>query len=143
MTGPSEDPLERFVTAQQAIYSDALGELAAGQKQSHWMWFIFPQIAGLGLSPTARHYAIADLVEARRYLAHPVLGPRLVACARALLGWAGQRSAEQVLGGVDALKCRSSATLFEAADGDAVFSLVLDAFYDGVRDPLTLEQLRA
>lgn len=135
------DSLDRFVTAQQAMYPQALAELTAGAKQSHWIWFVFPQISGLGLSATARRYAITDLDEARAYLAHPVLGPRLIVCVETLLGWAGRRTAEQVLGGIDALKCRSCLTLFEAAGGDPVFGQALDALYDGERDALTLERL--
>lgn len=133
--------LARFVEAQRPIYQQALGELRAGDKRSHWMWFIFPQIAGLGRSPTAQLYAIADGAEARAYLAHPVLGQRLRECTDAMLGWAGRRSAEAILGPVDALKFRSSMTLFEAAGGGARFGEALDAFYGGERDRLTLERL--
>lgn len=99
--------LERFVEAQGPVYEQALGELRAGAKQSHWMWFVFPQIAGLDRSPTARFYAIADEAEARAYLAHPVLGARLRECTDTMLGWAGRKSAEAILGPVDALKFRS------------------------------------
>ena len=130
--------LERFVEAQRGVYDSALAELRAGAKRSHWMWFVFPQIAGLGQSPTARHYAVADLAEARAYLAHPLLGDRLAACTEAVLAHAGKRSAEAMLGGIDAVKLRSSMTLFEAAGGDARFGECLDAFYDGDRDPATL-----
>ena len=133
--------LERFVSAQQGTYPQALAELRAGRKTSHWMWFVFPQVAGLGHSDMARRYAIADLAEARACLAHPLLGPRLVEAADALLGWAGERSAEQVLGGIDAVKARSSATLFEAAGGDAVFAALLDGFFAGERDPATLSRI--
>ena len=122
--------LERFVQAQQDVYEAARAELAAGRKRTHWMWFVFPQLAGLGSSPTARHYAIADLAEARAYLAHPVLGPRLLDCARLLLGH--DESAERILGRPDDLKLRSSMTLFaEAADDPRPFRQVLDHFYDG------------
>jgi uncharacterized protein (DUF1810 family) len=135
--------LGRFVEAQQPIYQQALGELRTGDKRSHWMWFIFPQIAGLGRSPTAQLYAIADEAEARAYLAHPVLGPRLRECTDAMLGWAGRRSAEAILGAIDALKFRSSMTLFEAAGGgnDERFGRALDGFYAGERDRATLERL--
>ncbi len=134
--------LERFVSAQddRGTYDRALAELRAGRKTSHWMWFVFPQLAGLGLSPTARAYAVADLEEARAYLAHDVLGPRLVECCRALLDL-GDVSAEQVLGGVDAMKLRSSMTLFaHAGPGEQVFTDVLERFYDG-EDPRTIELL--
>ena len=134
--------LDRFVEAQAGTYGTALAELSAGRKRTHWMWFVFPQLAGLGSSPAARRYAIAGLAEARDYLAHPVLGPRLAEAARALLGVEG-RSAGQILGHPDDLKLRSSMTLFaEAADDPAVFRAVLDKFYDGP-DPRTLELLRS
>ena len=129
---PADDPyrLERFVAAQDGgAYERALAELRRGRKISHWMWFIFPQLAGLGSSPTAQTYAIHSLEEARAYLAHPVLGPRLRACAQALKESAG-RSAEEILGGVDALKLRSSMTLFAYADADEpLFRHVLNAYY--------------
>lgn len=138
-----EAGLERFVTAQGEVYARALAELRDGQKQSHWMWFIFPQIAGLGHSPLARHYAIADKAEARRYLGHAVLGPRLVECVRAVLDWAGRKSAQAIFGPVDALKFRSSMTLFEnAADtGQPVFARALRDFYGGEPDLATLARL--
>ena len=133
--------LDRFVAAQADIYAQALAELAAGRKQSHWMWFVFPQIAGLGRSPTATFYAIANAAEARAYLAHPLLGPRLVACTQAVLAHR-DRSAEAIFGGIDAAKLRSSMTLFEAvADDPAPFAAVLDAFFDAERDPATLSLL--
>ncbi|GIF03808.1 DUF1810 domain-containing protein [Actinoplanes siamensis] len=132
--------LQRFVHAQGGVHEQARAELAAGHKRSHWMWFVFPQLAGLGSSPTARAYAIRDLDEARAYLAHPVLGPRLVECARTLLGVRG-RTASQILGHPDDLKLRSSMTLFaEAADDPAVFRQVLERYYDGP-DARTLELL--
>ena len=137
--------LERFVTAQDAggTFDRALAELRAGAKVSHWMWFVFPQLAGLGTSPTARHYALADTAAARAYLAHPLLGPRLAQATEAMLGWAGRRSAQSVLGPVDALKFASSITLFEhVADSSASdFGRALDAFYDGRRDGRTLSLL--
>jgi uncharacterized protein (DUF1810 family) len=133
--------LERFVGAQADVYDDALAELRAGNKRSHWMWFVFPQIAGLGRTATAQRYALADLAEARAYLAHPVLGPRLVECAEALLKVPG-RSATQILGTPDDLKLRSSMTLFaRAADDPAVFRAVLDRYYGGEDDPATLQRL--
>lgn len=130
--------LERFTEAQRGIYSQALAELRAGAKTSHWMWFVFPQIAGLGLSPTARYYAIRDMEEARGYLAHPLLGARLAECTQAMLGWKGRRSAQAILGGIDAVKLRSSCTLFEAAGGDAAFAACLESFFQGDRDAATL-----
>ncbi|WP_374408210.1 DUF1810 domain-containing protein [Pelagerythrobacter sp.] len=132
--------LSRFVEAQSGgVYERALAELRAGEKRSHWMWFVFPQIAGLGRSETARFYAIANRAEARDYLDHPQLGLRLREAAAALLVWQGRRSAETILGGIDALKLASSMTLFEAvADEPAPFAAVLDTFYDGKRDPRTL-----
>ena len=135
--------LDRFVAAQDGAIDRALGELLAGAKTSHWMWFVFPQIAGLGHSAMAQRYAIADLAEARAYLAHPVLGPRLLDAAGVMLGWAGRRSAETILGAIDAIKLRSSMTLFEAAAGAdaAPFAVCLDAFYAGERDPATLARL--
>ncbi|MCC2977715.1 DUF1810 domain-containing protein [Sphingomonas sp. PL-96] len=133
--------LDRFVEAQASVWRDALAELKAGRKTSHWMWFIFPQIAGLGRSETARFFAIADAEEARAFLAHPVLGERLRKAAAALLAHRG-RSAEAVLGGIDAVKLRSSMTLFEAvAPEEPVFGAVLDAFFAGQRDLETLRRL--
>ena len=133
--------LARFVEAQRDTYGQALAELTAGRKRGHWMWFVFPQIAGLGRSATAQRYAVADLAEARAYLAHPVLGPRLVECAQALLGVA-DRTAEQILGYPDDLKLRSSMTLFARAAGDpTVFRAVLDRYYGGEDDPATLQRL--
>jgi uncharacterized protein (DUF1810 family) len=141
----TDDPydLQRFVAAQEAggTYQRAAAELRNGRKTSHWMWFIFPQIAGLGYSPAAQTYAISGLEEARAYLAHPVLGARLVECAAILAGLAG-RTAEQVLGEVDALKLRSSMTLFlHAAPGEPVFRQVLDQYYDGRPDPATEQRI--
>jgi uncharacterized protein (DUF1810 family) len=130
--------LERFVAAQDGgAYDAAVAELARGRKTGHWMWFVFPQLTGLGRSPTARYYAVRDLDEARAYLAHPVLGPRLVECAR-LAAEAPAGSVEQLLGGVDALKLRSSVTLFLRADpAQPVFQQVLDRWYGGEPDPAT------
>lgn len=137
-----EVSLQRFVSAQEGTYRQALTEVRAGDKRSHWMWFIFPQLAGLGRSPTAQFYGITDRAEAQAYLAHPLLGQRLEEITAAMLGWAGQRSATAILGPVDALKFRSSMTLFEAvADDLAAFAQALDSFCDGERDPLTLRML--
>jgi len=133
--------LDRFVAAQEGIYAQALAELRAGAKRSHWMWFVFPQIAGLGHSGMARFYAIADLTEAQAYLAHPVLGARLIECTEAMLGWADKRSAEQVLGPVDAMKFRSSLTLFEAAGGPECLAQALECFFCDERDGNTLALL--
>ena len=133
--------LERFVRAQDqgGTYDRAVVELRAGRKTGHWMWFVFPQIAGLGRSATAQAYAIADLAEAQAYLAHPLLGPRLRECAR-LMVVAGC-SADDILGPLDAMKLRSSMTLFSAADpGGRVFVEVLEHFFDGP-DPETLRRL--
>ena len=132
--------LTRFHDAQATTYATALAELRAGQKRSHWMWFVFPQVAGLGRSSTARFYAIADLAEARAYLADPVLGPRLEESARALL--AHDAPATAILGGIDAMKLRSSMTLFQAA-GAGFAGEVLARFFDGEADGATLDLLGA
>jgi uncharacterized protein (DUF1810 family) len=129
--------LQRFVTAQDGSYDRALAELRRGRKQSHWMWFVFPQIAGLGRSPTAQHYAISGLDEARAYLRHPTLGPRLKESARSLTELSST-DADAVLGPVDAVKLRSSMTLFARADPDEpVFRQVLDQYFAGEPDPAT------
>jgi uncharacterized protein (DUF1810 family) len=135
--------LERFAAAQDAsgTYSTALAELRSGHKRSHWMWFVFPQIAGLGSSPMSRRYAIGSLEEARAYLSHPVLGPRLVECAEIVAGHS-TRSAEEIFGGIDAIKLRSSMTLFARADpAQPAFRRVLEAFFDARPDPATLQRL--
>ena len=133
--------LERFVRAQEDIFKAALSELRRGQKRSHWMWFIFPQVAGLGSSPAAREFAIKSLDEACAYLNHPVLGPRLLECCRAILSVNG-RSAEDILGYPDDLKLRSSMTLFALVAGAPLeFAQVLEKYYEGHRDPRTLELL--
>lgn len=142
MTDPGA-ALDRFTTAQRPLYDTALVELRSGHKTGHWIWFIFPQIAGLGRSETSRFYAIASLDEARAYLAHPVLGARLRECAAAILAIEG-RSAARILGDVDALKLRSSMTLFRrAAPDEPVFGQVLVRYFDGVADPATDERLGA
>ena len=138
-----QDPfnLERFVTAQAPCYDRVLAELRRGHKASHWMWFIFPQIAGLGRSPTAQFYALGSLDEARAYLIHPVLGPRLVDCTKVATAVPGG-SAYDIFGGIDEVKFRSSMTLFAAAaPDDPVFQAALDRYFEGQEDPLTLEKL--
>jgi uncharacterized protein (DUF1810 family) len=134
--------LQRFLAAQDGgTYEQALAELRSGRKRSHWMWFVFPQLAGLGRSETARFYAIADLDEARAYLAHPVLGPRLVECARTLTDLDG-RDAVAVFGGIDAQKLHSSMTLFaRAAPDEPVFPAVLGQYFDGALDDGTTSRL--
>jgi uncharacterized protein (DUF1810 family) len=138
------DPLGRFRSAQQqdGIYGRALAELRAGAKRSHWMWFVFPQLAGLGHSEMSRAYAISSLEEARSYLADPVLGGRLRESAAALLEHEGA-GAEQILGAIDALKLRSSMTLFARADpAEQLFARVLDRYFGGAGDPATDALLR-
>ena len=130
--------LSRFVQAQARNYGEAIAELRAGRKTSHWMWYVFPQIAGLGSSPMAQTYAIGSLAEARAYLAHPVLGARLRECVAAVLAVQG-RSAHEIFGAPDDLKLRSSLTLFAAADPDEpLFRRALEAFFGGAPDPRTL-----
>lgn len=129
--------LARFVDAQNGVFEQALAELRAGAKRSHWMWFIFPQLAGLGHSAMAIHYGIGSPAEARAYLAHSLLGPRLRLCTQAVLAHDGT-PLDIMLGSVDALKFRSSMTLFETASGEAPFARALDAFCGGERDPATL-----
>jgi uncharacterized protein (DUF1810 family) len=135
--------LARFTTAQKGVYNRALAEIRAGDKRSHWMWFIFPQIDGLGFSSTAKHYAIKSPEEARQYLAHPVLGPRLLECAEAALA-VESRSAFEIFSSPDDLKLKSCMTLFETVAGqDSVFGRVLDKYYQGNRDTRTQEILAA
>lgn len=135
--------LSRFVDAQDehGTYERAVAEIRAGRKMSHWMWFVFPQHVDLGRSPTAKHYGISGLDEARSYLAHPVLGPRLLESVDSVLQLTDRP--EVVFGPIDALKLRSSVTLFRAVDPeDGRFGDVLDKFYDGLPDPSTLKLLR-
>ncbi len=133
--------LQRFVDAQSHTYEQALAELRAGEKRTHWMWFVFPQIAGLGRSGMAQRFAIADLEEARAYLAHPVLGRRLVECARALTAL-DVDDPVRVMGSIDAQKLRSSMTLFSHADPEQpAFREVLDHFFGGVEDDATTSRL--
>jgi len=129
--------LDRFFVAQRRVYAGVLDELRRGRKEGHWIWFIFPQISGLGRSAISREFAIASLDEARAYLAHPVLGSRLHECAGIVLTLKG-RAATDIFGALDAMKVRSSMTLFHRADPDEpVFGQVLFAFYDGVADEAT------
>jgi uncharacterized protein (DUF1810 family) len=132
--------LTRFVDAQAEDYPRALSELRAGEKRSHWMWYIFPQIAGLGHSAMSRRYAIESVAEARAYLNHPVLGPRLRECFRAVIDIVG-RSAHEIFGSPDDLKLRSCATLFDRASTGDVFEEVIDKYFDGERDEETLRLL--
>lgn len=135
------DALQRFLDAQEPVLDQVLGELRNGRKESHWMWFIFPQIAGLGNSRMSRLYAIADLTEAKDYASHPTLGPRLTACFKLVL-MHGDKTAEEIFGGVDARKFHSCATLFQACTADgSVFEEALATFYEGERDQLTLALL--
>ena len=141
----SNDPhdLNRFVEAQRDIYAQALAELRAGRKRSHWMWFVFPQLAGLGSSVPARRYALSDLDEARAYLDHPLLGVRLRECAEALLAIEG-RLAREILGSPDDMKLGSSATLFaQISPPGSVFHRLLERYCGGRPDRLTLERLSA
>jgi uncharacterized protein (DUF1810 family) len=139
-----DDPfdLARFLDAQEEVYERALAELKAGRKRSHWMWFVFPQLQGLGYSAMSRKYAIRDREEASAYLKHPVLGARLEACCRALLDIPG-RSALEILGSPDDLKLRSCATLFAAVSGEgSPFHEILDRYFEGRRDEWTVEELQ-
>lgn len=134
--------LKRFVDAQERVYPEARAELATGRKRSHWMWFIFPQLRGLGHSPTSREFGIASLEEARAYLAHPLLGARLLECTQLVAAVEG-RTAREIFGSPDDLKFRSCMTLFaDASDHDEMFESALRKYYGGERDPRTLELLR-
>jgi len=141
----SDDPhdLKRFVEAQAGSYDQALAEIRRGDKQSHWMWFIFPQFDGLGFSPTSHYYSVKSLAEASAYLAHPVLGPRLLECAEAALQHA-DLSAHEIFGSPDDMKLRSSATLFTLVSSPAsVFHELLDKYFRGEPDEKTLSLVRA
>jgi uncharacterized protein (DUF1810 family) len=143
-TSAAEDPfnLARFLEAQQGIYTQAVGELQSGLKTSHWMWFVFPQFAGLGISPTSRKYAIKSLEEARRYLHHPVLGARLIHCTEIVNQLEG-RTAHQIFGTPDDMKFRSSMTLFRAVGApNSVFGSALDKYFSGKADEKTLELIK-
>jgi uncharacterized protein (DUF1810 family) len=133
--------LERFVSAQRATFESALSELNAGCKTTHWMWFIFPQLAGLGRSANAQFYGLGSIEEAHAYLDHQLLGPRLVRSVDALLPWASSRSAEQIFGQVDATKLRSCLTLFDIVAPEGRFRMALDRFFAGARDERTLALL--
>lgn len=139
--------LRRFVAAQSRVYADVTAELRAGRKTTHWMWFVFPQLKGLGRSAIAQQFGIESLQEARAYLAHPLLGARLRECARLLRDRPGQRAITEILGPVDALKLRSSMTLFTQASDDPgdreIFGSVLDRYYGGEPDDRTCAMLSA
>lgn len=135
-----ENRLDRFLTAQERSYDTALSEIKNGRKRSHWMWYIFPQIAGLGMSSTAQYYSIADIEEAREYITHPVLGARLLEISRVLLTL-DSSDATAVMGYPDDLKLRSSMTLFAQVSEDPVFNAVIDKFYGGRPDTRTLHIL--
>lgn len=135
---PDPHNLQRFLDAQEPIYATVVAELRAGRKQSHWMWFIFPQLAGLGTSSMAQRYAIQSLDEARAYLAHPILGARLRECAELVLA-VNDRTINEILGAPDDMKLCSCATLFAAVDGErSVFEWLLAKYYDGAEDERTL-----
>jgi len=136
-----QEGLERFVEAQEGDYEDALAEIRAGEKQSHWIWYVFPQMKGLGMSWTSEFFGIADLDEAKAYLAHPVLGARLREITAALLQHRHE-SARKILGYPDDLKVCSCMTLFDAIEPNGIFAEVLDVFYGGQRDELTIGLLR-
>ena len=141
MNQPDPFDLQRFVDAQARVYDTVLGELHDGRKRSHWMWFVFPQLRGLGSSPTAVRFAISSIDEARAYLAHELLGPRLRECT-ALVATVDGRTAEEIFGWPDDMKLRSSMTLFaRAADDNAAFVEVLEKFYGGEEDSATLARL--
>jgi uncharacterized protein (DUF1810 family) len=137
----TEHDLQRFVAAQEDVYASALAQLRAGRKTGHWMWFVFPQIAGLGMSAMSQRYAIASLAETRAYLDHPVLGPRIAECARILIELRAH-DAEAIFGGIDAVKLRSSMTLFaRASEDDSVYHVVLDQYFGGEPDAETEARL--
>lgn len=138
-----DDPynLQRFLIQHVDIFDSALAELRAGEKRSHWMWFIFPQLRGLGHSPASQHYGIASLDEARAFLDHPVLGANLRKAVEALLPWRHDRTAEEILGQVDAMKLRSSLTLFDRVEPHGAFARALADFFDGDPDERTLALL--
>src|SRR5690242_2748501 len=135
--------LQRFIDAQESIYETALGEICAGSKRSHWMWFIFPQLRGLGLSHTAHFYGIASSDEARAYLERPLLGSRLRECVEAILPWHDRLTAEDILGPIDAVKLRSSFTLFDQVEPNTNFRAGLELFFAGEPDERTLALLNA
>jgi uncharacterized protein (DUF1810 family) len=135
-----ENNLERFLSAQERSYETALAEIKSGRKQSHWMWYIFPQIHGLGFSETSKFYAIKDLEEAKEFLAHPVLGQRLISICNDLLKL-HDNNANKIFGTPDDLKLKSSMTLFSSLDANPVFDLVLEKFFNGAKDARTLAKI--
>lgn len=141
MSHSSTDPLYRFVEAQSAVYLRVVDELSGGRKRSHWMWFVFPQIYGLGFSAMAQRFANASTSEAAAYLAHDTLGPRLVECTRLVMA-ASERSISDILGSPDDMKFRSSMTLFDAVSESGIFAEAIKIFYPAGRDPATLDILR-
>mgnify|MGYP003429607794 FL=1 len=142
MTTPDTFNLQRFLDAQENDYADALREIKQGYKQSHWIWFIFPQMRGLGRSSMAEYYGISSIEEARAYLDHPTLKARLLEISTALLQHKGKSTAYEILGTIDAIKVRSCMTLFDHILPNAIFAEVLDAFYNSERDVMTLELLK-
>jgi uncharacterized protein (DUF1810 family) len=136
-SGSDPFDLQRFIEAQRPLYSTVLAELRTGRKRTHWIWFVFPQVKGLGHSSMAQHYAIRSREEAAAYLRHPVLGARLIECTEVVVGVA-DRTAHEIFGSPDYLKFRSSMTLFDAAGGQAIFRRALDRFYQGTPDEATL-----
>ena len=142
MNTPDPFYLNRFLGAQESYYADALKEIEQGYKQSHWIWFIFPQMRGLGRSPMAENYGIKSIEEARAYLEEPILKKRLIEISSALLKHKGKSTAYEILGTLDAIKVRSSMTLFDHVMPNAIFADVLNAFYNGERDVMTLELLK-
>jgi uncharacterized protein (DUF1810 family) len=139
--GPDPFQLQRFVDAQEGVFDTALLEIQNGRKQNHWIWFIFPQLAELGRSPTSQFYGIRSLHEARAYFAHPLLGDRYRQCVEAVHAWTGKKSAAEILGDLDAMKLRSSLTLFEVASGDPLLAEMLGTFFRGP-DEATLQILK-
>jgi len=140
MTADDPFDLQRFVAAQAPVYDDVLAELAAGRKASHWMWFVFPQLKGLGTSAMASRYGIGSLEEARAYWAHPLLGPRLARCTELVLAVPG-RSAREIFGSPDDLKFRSCMTLFARVTGEPIFTRALQQYFGGEADEATLRRL--
>ena len=139
---PDDYNLNRFLEAQESTYQTALSEITNGKKRSHWMWYIFPQVAGLGFSETSQYYGIKTIAEAKAYLNHPVLGKRLIEISEVLLTING-KSANQVFGSPDDMKLKSSMTLFAAiSDEDSVFNKVLEKYFDGKEDAKTLQLLK-
>lgn len=130
--------LQRFVDAQNGVIDIAISQLRAGSKRSHWMWFVFPQLAELGRSATAKFYGISSLQEAEAYLFHPLLGPRLRECVDLLLPWSGRLPAREIFGEIDAMKLRSCLTLFDRTEPDREFLTAINSFFEGQRDELTL-----